>query len=185
MLTDLWFPQMGRAGLLVPISQMDTLTHKVSVGWSGDCRSQQGPWPPTPSSLLLLTFLPPAEQIAAKGSQACGQQKSQQHQDRGQDADHWDGDSVGETEGAQQPSADVSGMLCTTAFFVCIPAMSLVFPKEIRGHQGPRHLVSPGGRHPAPTTYPRKHFQLGLNLAVVTWMPQAGKPQPVTECRYR
>lgn len=114
----------------------------------------------------MLTFLPPAEKIAAEGSQARSQKKGQQHQDRGQDADHWDGDPVGEAGGAQRLSPDVSGMPCTVAFLVCFPAMSFDFPQEIRGHQGPQRLVPVEGT-PAPTTNPRKHFQLGLDLATV------------------
>lgn len=65
------------------------MSPKVSLGWWGDCRSQWGPW-----CLLLLTFLPPAENTAAEGRQACSQEESQQHKDGGQDADRWDGDTA-------------------------------------------------------------------------------------------
>lgn len=38
-----------------------------------------------------LNFLSPLEHVPAEGSQACGQQEGQQHQDWRQDADHWEG----------------------------------------------------------------------------------------------
>lgn len=69
-----------------------------------------------PALVCLLTFLPPPEHAAAKGSQACGQQKGQQHQDWGQDSDHWDMHPAEEMEGARGLSPDISGMPCTMAF---------------------------------------------------------------------
>lgn len=56
------------------------------------------------------------------------------------------------TEGPQQLSPDHRGTLYTLAFFVYVPAMSPVFPKEIRGHREPQHLGGPSGRDSSPLT---------------------------------
>lgn len=102
----------------MPIAQMDTLSHRPFWGGGGTVGLSEVPGqepPTTYSQPPLLTFPPPLEHVPAEGSQACGQQKGQQHQDRRQDSDHWEGHPVGQMEGAQWLLPDISSGLCTVA----------------------------------------------------------------------
>lgn len=144
----------------MPIPRMDTLMHKVSLGWWGALQVSARSLASHPLPLLLLTFLPPAEQIAAEGHQACGQEEGQQHQARGQDADLWDGDPVGEMEGAQQVSPESCSMLCTWHSSSASHPCPLSFPKRSEGTGDYSTWSVPLGGTPAPTTNPRKRSQL-------------------------
>lgn len=75
-------------------------------------------------------------------------------------------------------------ILCTTAFAVCVPPMSLVFPKGIRGHQGPQHLVSPSGRDLRPHFQPQKTLSAGSECGRRYLDVSGRKPQSVTACNH-
>lgn len=81
---------------------------------------------------------------------------------------------MGEMEGAQQLSADSSHPVHHGIRRLRPPPCPLSFPKGSEGTRDHSTWSVPVGGTSAPTSNPRKHSQLGLNVAAGTWMSQAG-----------
>lgn len=167
MLTDLWLPQKGEAGLLMPISQRhtdpqglpgvvaglqvshplpSTFAHLPSSSGADSCRGQSGlrpgGGPAAPG---------PGPRCGSLGWRPCGR----------------DGRSPAAVSRQQSSCAPRHSPSAS-------PPCPLSFPKGSEGTRDHSTWSVPVGGTSAPTSNPRKHSQLGLNVAAGTWMSQAG-----------